>query len=296
MASAFAEDALNITDGWLVLGGLRYDHIGVDRATTDLNAEPPTTTPFERSFDAVTWRLGSVLEVLPATQLFVQYSTAASPPSSLVTLTPGTTSLEMTHGWSVEGGVKTSPFDERIELTASAFYIAQNDIVTRSAADPALREQGGEQSSCGIELSASASPIDRLRLLLNYMYFDARFDELIDDAGTDLAGRTPALVPERLLNAFVFFDTPVLPLTASLGVHSSGGYFTDNANTIKVGGFTTLEAALRYRLELGPTVTDITLRGRNLTNALSASYTDISPDQVTIAPPRSVDLMATINY
>lgn len=300
MASVFAEDALNLTGGWLVLGGLRYDHIGVDRVSTDLNVEPPAAAPVERGFDTVTWRVSSVLdllpELLPDTQLFAQYSTAAAPPSSLVTLTSASAAFEMTHGWALEGGIKSSPFDQRLELTAALFYIAQNDIVTRSPSDPTLSVQGGRQSSRGLELSLSSSPAPRLRLSLDYTYFDARFDELVDGAGTDLAGRTPERVPERLMNAFVFVDTPVLPLTASVGVRSSGGFFTDNANTIKVGGFTTLEAALRYRLELGRGVTDVTLRGRNLTNALYASYTDISPDQLTLAPPRSVDLMATVRY
>ena len=61
-------------------------------------------------------------------------------------------------------------------------------------------------------------------------------------------------------------------------------------------GRDTLEAALRYRLELGHGVMDLTLRGRNLTNALHSRYTGISPDQLTLAPPRSVDLMATLNF
>jgi iron complex outermembrane recepter protein len=296
VASVFAENALSLTGGWLVLGGVRFDHIDVDRVSTDLNLEPPAPAPIERRFDEVTWRVGSVADVLSDTQLFAQYSTAAAPPSSLVTLTSANASLEMTRGWALEGGVKSSPFDGRIELTAAAFYILQKDIVTRSPTDPTVSLQNGQQSSRGIELSVCASLFDRLRLLLNYTYFDARFDALIDDSGNDLAGHTPERVPERLLNAFVFFETPVLPLTASVGVHSSGGYFTDNANSIKVGGFTTFEAALRYRLELGSAVTDITLRGRNLTDALHASYTDISPDQLTLAPPRSVDLMATVNF
>lgn len=296
MASVFAEHALNLTDGWLMLGGVRYDHIGVDRASTDLSVEPPARAPVERGFDEVTWRVGSVVDVLPDTQLFGQYSTAAAPPSSLLALTPASASLDMTRGWALEGGVKSSPFDERIQLTAAAFYIAQNDIVTRSPSDPTVSAQGGRQSSRGVELSLAASPVERLRLLFNYTYFDARFDELVDASGNDLAGRTPERVPERLLNAFVFVETPVLPLTASVGVHSSGGYFTDNANSIKVGGFTTFEAALRYRVELGPTVTDVTLRARNLTDTLHASYTDISPDQLTLAPPRSIDLMATVSH
>jgi iron complex outermembrane recepter protein len=103
-------------------------------------------------------------------------------------------------------------------------------------------------------------------------------------------------VPERILNAFVFVDTPLLPLTVSVGAHSAGRYFTDNLNTVRVGGYTTLEAALRYQLPLGTASAELTLRGRNLTNTLHASYTDISPDQLTLAPPRSFDLLATVQY
>lgn len=296
VASAFAEDALNLSQRWLLLGGVRYDHVSVDRASIDLNAEPPARVPTERGFDEVTWRVGSVYDVLPSTQLFAQYSTAAAPPSSLLALTPDSAPFDMTRGWALEAGVKSSLFDERLELTAAAFYIAQNDIVTRSAADPTVSVQGGRQSSRGAELSLSARPFEPLRLLVNYSHFDARFDELIDAAGNDLTGNTPERVPERILNAFVFVDALVLPLTASFGVHGAGRYHTDNANSIEVGGYATLEAALRYRLGLGPAAADITLRGRNLTNALYASYTDISPDQLTLAPPRSVDLMLTVSY
>jgi len=295
-ASAFAEDALNLSEGWLVLGGVRYDRVSVDRASIDLNVEPPARTPTERAFDEVTWRVGSVFDVLPDTQLFAQYSTAAAPPSSLLALTPGNAPFDMTRGRAVEGGVKSSLFEQRLELTASAFYIVQDDIVTRSAVDPTVSVQGGRQSSRGGELSLSATPFAPVRLLVNYAHFDARFDELIDASGADLAGNTPERVPERILNAFVFIDTLVLPLTASLGVHGAGRYFTDNTNSIEVRGYTTFEAALRCRLELGQAATEITLRARNLTNTLHASYTDISPDQLTLAPPRSVDLMATVNY
>jgi iron complex outermembrane receptor protein len=296
VASAFAEDALNLTQGWLMLGGLRYDHVSVERASIDLNAEPPARTPTECGFDELSWRAGSVVDVLHGTQLFAQYSTAAAPPSSLLALTPDSARFDMTRGWAAEAGVKSSLLADRLELTLAAFYIVQDDIVTRSAADPTVSVQGGRQSSRGAELSLSAVPFDSLRLLVNYSHLDARFDELVDASGNDLAGNTPERVPERILNAFVFIDAGALPLTASFGVHGAGRYFTDNANSVEVGGYTTFEAALRYRLMLGEAMADITLRGRNLTNTLYASYTDISPDQLTLAPLRSVDLIAGVNY
>jgi iron complex outermembrane receptor protein len=69
-------------------------------------------------------------------------------------------------------------------------------------------------------------------------------------------------------------------------LHHCGHWYTDNANQIRVGDHTTLEAAVTSRLKFG----ELTLRGRNLTDELYADYTDISPDQLTLAAPRSVEL------
>ena len=295
-AGMFAEDALNLTERWLVTGGLRYEHNDVERVSTNLNTMPETSTPVDRSFNHLTWRLGTVYDVLPQTQLFAQYSTAASPPSSLLTLTPTSVPFDMTTGRAVEAGVKSTHFENRIAFGLSGFYIQQDKIVTRNPDDPMMSIQGGKRSSRGAELTLGAVLLRRLRLDANYAQFDARFDQLTDPMGNSLKGNTPSLVPERILNAFLFFDAPVLPVTASFGVHHAGRYFTDDANTIEVRGYTTLEAALRYRLTVGRSVTDITLRGRNLNNAFYASYTDISPDQLTIAAPRGVDLLVTARY
>ncbi len=295
-AAAFVEDGLNITSRWLLVGGLRYEHNDVDRVAINLNTTPETRTPVDRAFNHLTWRIGSVYDVLPKTQVFAQYSTAASPPSSLLVLSPSGVPFDMTTGRAVEAGVKSSLLDDRLAFGLSGFYIQQDKIVTKDANDPMVSVQGGKRSSLGAELTVGARLLSRLRVDANYTHLDARFDALTDDMGKSLKGNTPSLVPERILNAFVYFDAPVLPLTASFGVHHAGRYFTDDANTIEVGGYTTLEAALRYRLTVGRSITDFTLRGRNLTDAFYASYTDISPDQLTIAAPRSVDLLVTARY
>ncbi|MET0388355.1 MAG: TonB-dependent siderophore receptor [Polyangiales bacterium] len=292
-AAVFGQDAINVTEHWRITGGLRFDHIAVDRSETDLNAMPRTRTPVERTFHAVTWRVGSSYDVTDMSSVFAQYSTAASPPSSLLTLAPGSTTPEMTRGRAVECGWKGSLFERVVTLGLSGFYIEQDDIMTRSASDPTVSVQGGTRSSVGGELSLHLEPVQWLRVDANYTQFNARFDRLIDEQGESQAGRTPERVPEQILNAFLFVDTPVLPLTASVGVHHVGRYFTDNANTIRIGGQTTLEAAVRYRLALDAATIDITLRGRNLGDALYAGYTDMSPDQLTIAAPRSVDLLVS---
>lgn len=294
-AAVFLQDALWITPSWRITGGLRYDHLRVRRTETNLN-DPQTRTRVRRNYNAVTWRVGSSYDVLPTTQVFAQYSTAATPPSSLVALPAGETKFDLTKGWSVEAGVKSTLFDDRLAVGLSGFVIRQDDILTRSASDPMVSTQGGRKSSYGGELTVSAAPTATLRFDANYVLLDARFDRLRDATGKSLRGNTPERVPEQILNAFIYYDTPVLPFTLSCGVHHGGRYYTDDANTIEVRSYTTFDAALRYRLRLRDLTLDFTLRGRNLGDVLYANYTDMSPDQLSLAAPRSVDLLVAAQY
>jgi iron complex outermembrane recepter protein len=295
-AAVFLQDALSITPRWRITAGMRYDHIRVRRNELDLNAEPEQRTRIRRNYNVVTWRAGTSFDLLEKTQLFAQYSTASSPPSSLASLPSGETKFKLTRGWSAEAGLKSTLFDERVALGLSGFYIAQDDILTRDPRDPTVSVQGGSRSSYGGELTVSAAPLRSLRFDANLVVLDARYDALRDATGADLTGKTPARVPEQVLNVFGFYDTPVIPLTVSAGVHYAGRYFTDDANTIEVRGYATVEASLRYQLRLSDLTLDFTLRGRNLTNTFYATFTDMSSDQLQIAAPRSVDLLVAGRY
>lgn len=286
----FVEDALNLTPRWLLVAGLRWDHIEVDRVTENLNTS--VRTPVKRDFRELTGRLGTVFDLQPHTQLFAQYSTAAVPPANLMSLTPANADFDLTTGDSIEGGIKSSFLQDRVTATFSAFLIRQKDIITRDPNDLTLSVQGGKQSSRGVELALSAAVTSRLSVDANYTILDARFDELIEAGGADRKGNTPARVPEQTGNLFVSYKVADTPVTLSGGLHYSGRFYTDNANTIRVGSYTTLEAAIGYRLPFG----DLVLRGRNLTDELYADYTDMSPDQLTIGPRRSVELTLSVKF
>ncbi len=282
--AVFLEDALNLTDRWLFVAGLRRDRVEVDRVGNNLNTG--IATRVDKRFDDITWRIGTVFDLRPETQLFAQYSTAAVPPATLFTLSPANSAFEMTTGKAVEAGIKSSFWQGRVNLTLAAFRIEQDDIVTRDPADPTISVQGGRQSSEGVEIALSAQITPQFRIDVNASTLDARFDELIEAGGADRSGNTPSRVPEQTGNLFAHLELQNVPLTLSGGLHYCGSYYTNNANSIRVGEHTTLEAAVAYRLPFG----ELTLRGRNLSDEIYADYTDISPDQLTIAAPRSVEL------
>ncbi|WP_293875032.1 MULTISPECIES: TonB-dependent siderophore receptor [unclassified Sphingomonas] len=284
--SVFAEEAFNLTPRLLLVGGLRYDDIALDRSVNDLNAG--RITGFSKSWNPVSWRAGAVFDLAPKTQFFAQYSYAVAPVGSLALLSLANSSFDLTTGRSVEGGVKTTLFGDRLDLTAAGYWIEQEGIVTRDPANTSIAVQGGSQSSRGFELSASGAVTRQFRLDANLAILDARFD-VLREAGGDRAGNTPPVVPERVASVFGIYRFDALPISVSGGARYMSRFFTDNANSVRVRGSTVFDAAIAWRLPYG----DVTLRGRNLTDRLYANWFGGSARQLTLGAPRSVDISFT---
>lgn len=279
VASLFAEDAFNLSDRWLLVGGARYDWIEFDR-----KIEP--TTFIDRKYKALSWRIGTVYDLKPKTQLFAQYSSAVAPVGNFLLLSLANSKFNLTTGEALEGGIKSSFWNDRIDLTLAAYHIRQNDIITRDPNNPTLSIQGGRQSSQGVELSMSAAVTSRLRIDGNFTRLDARYDELTEAGGISRRGKTPPRVAETIANLFGFYTFDTLPLTVNAGLRHAGDFYTDNANTIRVKGYTTVDAGISWNASFGT----LTLRGRNLTDEFYADFSDVSTTQFQIAAPRSFDL------
>lgn len=284
--SLFAEYALDLTPRWLLAAGLRSDWIELERSLL----EPGTD--YDRDYDAVSWRAGTVYDLLPKTQLFAQYSEAIAPVSNFLLMSLSNSTFELTEGQSVEGGIKSSLWDDRLDATVSAYWIEQDNIITRDPQDPTLRVQGGRTSSRGIEVSLSAAITDSLRIDGNYTILDVRFEELLDAEGESLKGNTPPRVPQTVANLFAFYSVPGTRFTLSGGIRHAGHFYTDEANSIRINSYTTIDAAIGYEFPFG----ELTLRGRNLTDEFYVDYTDVNARQFQIAAPRSVDVTFSTGF
>ena len=288
--AVFGEDALTLADGWLLLGGLRFDHIDLDRRIDDLNAG--TVQRFGRTFRALSGRLGTVHDLAPATQLYAQYSHAITPVGSLLLSNVLRASLDLTKGDSVEAGIKASLLGDRLTLTAAAYWIRQSGILTRDPARPSVQVQGGSQSSRGVEFSASGAITHSLTLDVNGALLNARYDRLTGAGGVDLSGNRPNNVPERTANMTLFYNFERWPLTASASVRHVGDIYTSTANDVRVEGYTIVDAAISYRLARAT----LALRGRNLANRFYAYWSGYGATQVYVGAPRSVDVTLTTRF
>src|SRR3546814_499032 len=171
--AAFAENALDLTPAWLTVVSLRYEHTDLDRRIDDVTAG--TTSSFGNAFDSVSWRAGTVYEILPDTAVFAQYSRGVVPVTTLLLSNPARADFDLSTGTSVEADVKSSFWDDRAVVTASVYQIDQQDILTRDPASPALTVQGGSQRTRGVELDLSLSVTEQWSIGFNGTLMEARF-------------------------------------------------------------------------------------------------------------------------
>ncbi|SEK45236.1 iron complex outermembrane recepter protein [Sphingomonas palmae] len=285
--SLFAEDAVNMTPEWLLVGGLRWDHMALRRATIQ-NATGATDRN-DPVFDPVSWRAGTTWVALPGVTLYAQYTTAVSPVSSILLASIANSRFKLTSGRSYEGGFKASTSDGRVSVTGAAYHIGQRDIITRDPANPSLAVQGGRQSSRGVELIAAFAPAKSLRLSGGASYTDARYDELnevVGGAAVSRRGNRPINVPSTTLNASVLY---MIADAVTLGgfLRHASAFYTDTANTMRVAGHSTLDASISVPVARGVT---LTARGRNLTDAFYGEYSGYPTTNVYIGAPRSFEI------
>ncbi|WP_294197906.1 TonB-dependent receptor [uncultured Sphingomonas sp.] len=283
----FAEDALNLTSRWLLVGGIRWDHIALDRAT--IQNRTGAVDRNRPTFDPVSWRAGTTWAATPGLTLYAQYTTAVSPVSSILLASVANTRFRLTTGDAYEAGFKASGWGGRVSVTGAAYRIEQRDILTRDPANPALSVQGGRQSSRGVEVSGVVSPVAALRLSGGVSYTDARYDalsELVGGVRVDRSGNRPINVPATTLNAAALY-TIAGKVTVGGFVRHAGAFYTDTANTIRVAGHQVLDASVS--LPVARRVT-LTLRGRNLTDALYGEYSGYPSTNVYIGAPRSFEV------
>ncbi|MHA7682839.1 TonB-dependent receptor [Cupriavidus sp. PET2-C1] len=254
----FAEDRLEVTPRWSVLGGLRYDRADLSRR--DLVAGQAA---FDKTLSHVGWRAGTVYNLTPDLAVYAQYAEAADPVSALLMLTPANSHFDVSTGRQVEVGVKQGFWQGKGELTLAAYRIVKKNLVTRDVANPAASVQVGQQSSKGLEATFGLAFLSGWRVDANAALLQARYDDFTESVGgaaVSRSGNVPTDVPERLANVWVTWR--FLPAwTAGAGLRYVGRRFADRANSLEMPAYTTADLSLQWRAHRDTT---LALRGFNV--------------------------------
>jgi iron complex outermembrane recepter protein len=238
--SLFAEDRLSVTDRWTLVGGLRFDHIVLNRDQFDNAANS-----FEKTFADLTWRAGTVYNLRPDLAVYGQYATATDPVGGILNLSATNRGFTLATGKQAEVGVKQSLMNGRAEWTLAGYHIVKTDITSRVPGNPTLTQQIGEQSTRGVEFATGFDLARDWRLEGNATWLDARFDEFTEAGGASRAGNTPPKVPELLGNLWLTWAFAP-EWKAHSGIRYVGERYSDNANLNRLPDYTVVDLGLEW--------------------------------------------------
>ncbi|MDR7331829.1 TonB-dependent siderophore receptor [Roseateles asaccharophilus] len=290
--AVFLEDALKITRAWTAVIGARSERIKLTRTVNDLNATTHPYTAFGARYRPNSLRIGAVYDWSPVTTLFAQAVDAAAPVGSanLLLQSSANGAFPLTRGTQYEVGIKQG--FNNVEWTASVYQIEQSNVLSRDPSNPALTVNNGKVSSRGAELSAAWRATPQLTLSGNAALVDAQFDTLVEAGGVSRVGKRPPLVPRQTARLWVAYRLDSLPVTLGAAWTRTGAMFTDNANSIRINGWSRLDLHASWQLKS----TRLSLRIRNATDKLYATWSSANTSQFMLGAPRTVELSAKFDF
>ncbi|NGZ86266.1 TonB-dependent receptor [Duganella sp. SAP-35] len=286
--AVFMEDNLKLTPQWSLIGGLRYDHDDIERRDLVVPSRS-----FDKTFDNVGYRLGTVYDIAPQTAVYGQYSVAHDPLGALLFTSTSKAAFDLARGRQVEVGIKQGFWQGAGDWTLSAYRIVKSDLLTRDPANVGQSIQVGRQSSRGVEATFSFLPTPDWKLESNLALVRARYDDFAEASGGQLVsrdGNTPTDVPKRLANLFANYRVAA-DWTLIAGLHHVGERNADIANTLKMPAYTTTDLALRWRPSASTTVT---ARGYNIFDKRYAQTAYYNQTQWLLGADRRAEL--TVNH
>ncbi len=289
----FAENALTLTPAFTLVGGLRHEHIELDRTVRDLNTGG--FTAFGTRYKPSSVRLGAVYDLSNTTAVYAQAVNAAAPvgSSNLLLLSSGNAGFPLTRGKQIEVGMKQSLPGQRLDWTLALYRIEQSNVLSRDSGNPTVTVNNGQISSQGIEITAAWRATRGLTLSGNVAVLDAQFDTLVEAGGASRVGNLPPNVPRKTGNFWTDYRFTDLPLSMGAAVRGVGGMYTNNTNTVRINGYWLGDVYASWHA--APAL--LTLRVRNVADKLYATWSGASANnQVILGAPRTVELSARFDF
>ncbi|MFK3868816.1 TonB-dependent receptor [Psychrobacter faecalis] len=149
----------------------------------------------------------------------------------------------------------------------SSLAIFRTDVARAYTDNTNTFTANGENRHQGVELTVFGSPSENMRLNAGVSYLSAKQKDTGDAA---LDGNKVIGLPTLQSNVNLEYDVAALEgLTLTGDIIHTGPRYADNANTLKVDGYTTLDLGARYKTVLAGQ--NVTLKGM-VTNVTGEDY------------------------
>ncbi|QNK31585.1 TonB-dependent siderophore receptor [Serratia sp. JUb9] len=284
----FMQDSLQLTDNWLVMGGLRYD-------TFDVYAGKgrPFNVNTDSSEAKLVPRAGVVYKLTPYVSLYGSYTESFKPNSSIATQI-GSLPPEQGKSWEMGGKVA---LPNSITGTLALFDITKRNVMVSELVDgESVTRTAGRVRSQGVELDMAGNITDSLSLIGAYAYTDAR---VVDDPANK--GKEMANVARHTASLFLTqnLGSPGLysgdELRVGAGARYVGRRPGDAANSFYLDHYTVADAFAAYSMPLHGYRVKWQL---NVKNLFDKTYYPSSGNnlRVAVGEPREVVLRASVDF
>ncbi|QJQ15983.1 TonB-dependent siderophore receptor [Enterobacter hormaechei] len=244
--SAYAQDALYLTDKWIAVAGLRYQYY-----TQYAGKGRPFNVNTDSRDDQWTPKLGTVYKLTPAVSLFANYSQTFMPQSSIASYI-GDLPPETSNAYEI--GAKFDLFDG-ITANIALFDIHKRNVLyTESVGDETVAKTAGRVRSQGVEVDLAGSLTENTNIIASYGYTDAK---VLEDP--DYAGKPLPNVPRHTGSLFLTYDIHNAfagnTLTIGGGGHGVSRRSATNGADYYLPGYFVADAFAAYKMKLQYPVT-----------------------------------------
>jgi iron complex outermembrane receptor protein len=275
-------------DKWVLLAGGRYDWAEGTNSSERIATGVKTKSSTEA--EAFTGRLGLVYLFDNGLAPYISYSESFEPQSGTGL---GDKPFDPTEGTQYELGIKYQPPGSNSFITASIFDLRRSNVLTL---DPDVsprcngsrcQVQSGEVQSRGFELEGKASLSDNLDITAAYAYLDNQTTKsnntvrvapgsgIASGAPESAEGKTSIAIPRHTASAWVdytFRDGQMKGFGVGGGARYVGSTWGDDANSLKVPGYTVFDAAAHYDIPSLYNPMDNLRLALNVTNLADKEY------------------------
>ena len=225
--AAYAQGTYDLTDTLSLTAGLRYTndtkdgwYQGVKNNPVDSMVNETTEMNLDQS--KVTYRLNLSYRPTADVLLYTNYSTGFKSGGFDAAAGAGTARTAANRTFNpeevdnIEGGIKTSSFDNRLIANATIFRTDISEYQFRSYDGDQFRvRNNGEVRQQGVEFDVTGRPIAPLTVQVSGAYLDSEYRSFVGAPGLPAFGGTQDLTGERLPNSprwsgaasFVYEDT-----------------------------------------------------------------------------------------
>ncbi|RJL00787.1 TonB-dependent siderophore receptor [Enterobacter chuandaensis] len=244
--SAYAQDALYLTDKWIAVAGLRYQYY-----TQYAGKGRPFNVNTDSRDDQWTPKLGLVYKLTPAVSLFANYSQTFMPQSSIASYI-GDLPPETSNAYEV--GAKFDLFDG-ITANIALFDIHKRNVLyNESIGGETIAKTAGRVRSQGVEVDLAGSLTENTNIIASYGYTDAK---VLEDP--DYAGKPLPNVPRHTGSLFLTYDIHNAfagnTLTLGGGGHGVSRRSATNGADYYLPGYFVADAFAAYKMKLQYPVT-----------------------------------------